>query len=129
MVIMNLTYLIHTLYNAYEVALGIENNQKSIIMRERGGDSIGSTDTPNILNCDEYGLFWISWYYSTRLIKVGYGGRLGDNSFLSAPMTGDFFKVNSVSVSIGGTSGTGGDWEFRQTKGWYILACVFRCNQ
>lgn len=106
-----------TQYNAYEVALGIEQNTVSVIMRNRGGPDIRRENTPNILSADEFRHFWISWDYTKGLVEVGKGVEVGSNSFLQGDISADKFRISSASVSIGGESEKSGLWEFRQTKG------------
>lgn len=55
----------------YEVVIGGSSNQNTWIRSERLGDSEKRVSTPNILNCDEYRGFWLSWYDGK--IAVGQG--------------------------------------------------------
>ena len=65
---------------AYEVALGINDNTRSEIRDEVGGESKVSHDGA-VLNCDEPQKFWIRWGRDTDGIQVGRGD--GDTPFMS----------------------------------------------
>ncbi len=107
-----------TLYDSYEVALGVSDNHESVIMLGRGGEELVRESTPNLLDCNQDKSFWISWPYTDTgiIISAGSGSVVGTNSFISTEMTANTFKVNSVSVSTGGPSNVRGEWEFTQGK-------------
>ena len=46
---------------ALEVVLGVDGNQRSVILSTKQGREVASMDTPNILSCDQFRDFWVGW--------------------------------------------------------------------
>ncbi|CAH1794507.1 unnamed protein product [Owenia fusiformis] len=88
----------NTAVDVYEVVLGGWANTQSAIRDRKMGELKTQAATPNILNCDEFRKFWISW--KGGLIQVGTGSLYGINRIMSwqdpAP-----HLVNAVSVATG----------------------------
>lgn len=99
-----------TFYNAYEIAIGVADNKESLIRHNRGGPTLVTAPTDNILNCDEQRQFWISWpgLHSIEL-EVGHGDIVGQEKFMGTSLETSFL-LNSLSVSSGDTET--GKWEF-----------------
>ena len=110
-----------TLYNAYEIQLGINDNTESRIRHERGGIELVKEQTPQILNCNEYRTFWTSWPGGgTDQLEVGHGESPGTDIFMRTSIDGTFM-LNSVSISSGNKET--GQWEFRNLGGMVIFVC------
>ncbi|XP_018313269.1 uncharacterized protein [Mycetomoellerius zeteki] len=63
----------------YEVFIGGWNNSKSVVRKNRAKPEVAETETPDILNGDEYRGFWIRW--DNGVLTVGKEGE--SNPFLS----------------------------------------------
>lgn len=100
-----------TLYNSYEIQLGINGNTESRILHNRGGTELVRESTSQILDCNEQRTFWITWPgdHSSQL-EVGKGEDPGIDIVMKASIE-DSFLLNSVSVSSGNEES--GLWEFR----------------
>ena len=69
-------------YDAYEIQIGIENNQVTVIYPKlNDATNQVRASTPNVLDHLQFRAFWISWSYG--VIRVGKGGNLHVNELLS----------------------------------------------
>ena len=57
--------------DTYEVRIGTESNQKTVIIPDPNDSHQVSADTPNVLDCNQYTSFWISWKYDTLYVGRG----------------------------------------------------------
>ena len=57
--------------NTYEVRIGTDNNQKTVIIPDPVSSHQESADTPSILSCSTYRYFWVSWRYGTVYVGSG----------------------------------------------------------
>ena len=94
---------------AYSVTLGSNRNQKSKVTQK--DNVLAQEDTPGILNCDGFRFFWLSW--SSNVILVGRGLRVGDGDFLRTPFI-DTTNLTSMTIQ---SSQTEAFWEFRNVEG------------
>ena len=82
--------------NMYEVVIGGWSNTKSVIRRARQGDIEVEASTPEILSCNSFKFFWVTW--EDGIIEVGAGGIIGQTRLL-------YFKdpnpytVNSITLT------------------------------
>ena len=106
--------VLHTL--TYEIILGANGNSRSVIKYGIGGEEIASSETQDVVNCQEKRAFWINW--GDRPLWVGRGLQMDpDSAFLVLHGERRLDVVNSLAVK-GGERGTGdGDgwvatWQF-----------------
>ena len=99
-----------TLYNAYEIQLGISENTESRILQERGGTELVREQTSQILSCNEPRTFWVSWPGGVSgQLEIGHGEVPGSDAFMKTSID-DMFMLNSMSISSGNTQT--GQWVF-----------------
>ncbi len=83
---------------------GINKNSQSVILESVSGNVWTTAETPNILSCNEYREFWITW--STVTIRVGRGGFIGSDQILE--YTGLIDVIHSVGLTT--APGVQGQW-------------------
>ena len=67
--------------DSYEVRIGTESNTKTVIIPDPKNSHQESVDSPDVLHCNEYRPFWISWLYGT--LYVGKGTHVWENELIS----------------------------------------------
>ena len=95
---------------SYEIILGTENNQKSIIKLTTGESK--TFNTPYILDCENARTFWIKWDID---ISVGVGIPF-NNPIIRWNPPGGYF-INAMSVV---TKDTPGEWTFEKDFGMFL---------
>ena len=79
--------------------------------QEGSGENDASALTPDVLSCNEYRTFWISWL--SRYLEVGRYHRHGYHELVRLePIMAQ--TVGAISVT---TDGHEGDWEFENEAG------------
>ena len=108
--------------HSFEVIIGGWGNSESAIKRVLTWATLVRVPTPQILDCDNFRTFWVSW--ENGVLEVGVGD-LFDLSFMSVPLEDE---ANMHAVSFG-TLGVYGEWEVPQREGTIIsiLANPFVC--
>jgi len=89
---------------------GIRDNDSSF-----GGDVVAEQETPQILSCTEWRMFWISWI--GNLIEVGSGWELGTAGFMRWYDTSPI-NIGALGVSTGYSHD--GDWLLTHTRGFFL---------
>ena len=83
--------------NVYEIVIGSNANTLSDIRKGRYGEVVVQKSTPNIMNCDQMGLFWVSWD-EAGMINVG-TGFVHSHTFMQYQSTDPvFYKYASLST-------------------------------
>ena len=99
---------------AYTIQIGNYKNTKSVIRTSKkpGSENKALALTPNILNCDEFRTFWVSW--RNGRIQVGRGSVPKQRQFMEwedpRPLPVNFFSVSSG-------YGSTGEWRIGLTPG------------
>ena len=98
--------------NLYEIVLGGYKNTKSDLRDGRQGAILDQANTPNILHCDKWMIFWIRW--NANSVEIGVGPLVGSNTLLSyqSPIPRE---IKMVSFATGW--GTTGLWYLDLTEG------------
>jgi len=92
---------------SYEIVLSGWLNQRSVIRRCHQCDESVSVDTQQLLSCNDYRQFWISW--DNGMVSVGIGWNIGVQIFMEWLIEDQFIiPINFVSLSTGWDSD--GDW-------------------
>ena len=99
-------------YNSYEVIIGL-NNDMTEVLNTPGGARLAYANTKDILSCNSYRQFWISW--EDKLLEIGSGPSPGVSRFLQWDMSSTFYSIRAAAFSTGGTHK--GTWEFKNTNG------------
>ena len=98
--------------DAYEVVIGTGGNTRSEIRAVVGGTPVASTVTEQILDCNAFRRFWVSWVGGR--IEVGTGRIVGNFRMLewtdSQPISIHFF-------SVGTSDNTEGTWDVNTYEG------------
>jgi Farnesoic acid 0-methyl transferase len=97
----------------YEIIIGEQSNQLSLIRYGIGGSILVQQNTQNVLHCSYAQWFWIDW---SRGISVGAGSQVGDSVFLQISSLPHRFDISAVSVATG--QGVAGDWELTSVPGY-----------
>ncbi len=100
----------------YEVVIGGYSNSRSDIRRWPDVGIPVHVQTPNILNCDQYRHFWVSWDNNEGIIRLGTGTIVGLLEFLS--WTDPNFLIPE-SFAISTWHNDDGDWEMEQRFGMF----------
>lgn len=98
---------------AYEVHLGMNSNQESLITRKDGSLRL-VLETPDILDPDEFRCFWMSWMVTTKtVLQLGVGCVIGDNVLETVVDKEEaVFPINAYSITTG--LGIDGEWHFAE---------------
>ena len=93
--------------NSYEIVISGWFNQRSVIRPCHQCQEWISADTPDLLSCDTYRQFWISW--DNLVLSVGSGWQVGTQAFLTYSIDEQqYIPIYYASVSTGWESD--GDW-------------------
>jgi Farnesoic acid 0-methyl transferase len=116
-----LTTRVGNITQGREIVIGGYDNSLSLIIdgvrdidSSFGGSVVAEQETPQILSCTEWRMFWISWI--DDLLEVGTGWELGAAGFMR------WYDASPVAIAAIGVS-TGyshdGDWSLTHTRGYY----------
>ena len=95
------------------VVIGGDGNTVSGVKLPNATGYLLQKATPNILACDEYMSFWITW--ENQVIKLGLGYFYGKNETLSYQASSTDF--NSITAIGFDTVDKSGDFKFRENAG------------
>jgi hypothetical protein len=106
-----------------EIVIGGFQNTLSLIIDAvrtpwSGGNIVAQQETPQILSCTEWRMFWISWI--DDLIEIGTGWELGTAGFIR------WYDASPVAiVALGVSTGYSfdGDWILTHTRG-ILFDCI-----
>lgn len=100
----------------YVVSIGTKANKETEI-DWRIGDSTSrvSIASENILNCDEYRDFWVSW--RDDMVRVGKGRVVGEDEVLKHEGSSDLKSHSVHAVSLGTSEGADGHWDIANYQG------------
>lgn len=98
----------------YEVIIGYDRN-RLVVVRDADGRIHHTIDRPDLLNCNEYRKFWIT--FTTGSIAVGTGSDF-NNGFLNW-VTPQAITVSAVGLTTGEDSV--GEWLFDLNAGRFVL--------
>lgn len=82
---------------AYQIVLGSDDNQKSSIRKKEPYQHTETFDTPNVLNCESYLDFWLSW--TSNIIEMGTGVTTGNNMLFSWRDVSNPYPINVLSLA------------------------------
>lgn len=91
-----------------EVVIGFDKNQRTGF--RKNGEFIRQEKTPDVLNCNEYRVFWVAKVMST--LQFGFGD-VNENILLRQPNSKSF-----TTISFATAVGVVGDWEIFKDSGW-----------
>ena len=89
--------------STYEVRIGAENNQKTIIIPDPESSHQESADTPNVLDCNQYKPFWLAWKYGT--LYVGQGSFVWEDELLRYDVPTPHDVQGAMMETLSGTEG------------------------
>jgi len=92
----------------YEIIIGGNGNQNSFIRDDNTVGEVLRADTPNIMDCDNFKTFWVTWGIDYR-IAVGRGARVNVGTFLDYV---DIDKRNFQGFTISTYFTIVGNWDF-----------------
>ncbi len=98
----------------YEIVLGGYGNTQSDIRKPLSGGVQASAQTLNILNCEQFRVFWISWSPEDKTIRVGSGIIPGMFEIMFYTDV-SYIQVDTVEIST--WEHYGGEWEIEQRTG------------
>lgn len=95
-----------------EIALGVNDNTKSLIKYPSQVKNLFETFTEKLLHCNEFRTFWVKW--ADNYVSVGRGPVVGEQRFMDVKESG-----TSGITSIGLASGMGNAavWRVRENNG------------
>ena len=108
---------VHGSSDGMEVVIGGWSNSMSAIRPTKGGH-LTEVTTLDILSCDQFRSFWITWSNTYGTYNVGTGEVVDQQIFMSYTEDSPRGNIHHIGLSTG--YGFSGEWEFHETIG--------RCN-
>jgi len=102
----------------YEIIIGGNGNQNSFIRDYSTGGEKQRVETPDIMDCNNFRAFWVSW--EDHRIKAGKGATVGQQIFL------DWYDLEErifQGLTISTWSDATGWWDLSYTEG-LAMKCV-----
>lgn len=106
---------------AAELFIGTDSNSRTKFLpnRQAPGTNEVSEETPNILSCDTFRDFWMSW--DGKYFEFGKGTIIKENKVLekgySNTLTVNAIAFSSISAAVPPGQSYGGEWDFAQAEG------------
>lgn len=96
----------------WELVIGTNNNQQSIIRTVPDGNTLAMADTPHILHPDEFRWFWVTM--TEKIISLGHGHLVGFQQILSFD---SYYELHVRALSFTAERESECDWIFYREKG------------
>ena len=100
--------------NAYDVVIGDVMDGATTI-NHVGTTEHAGIDTPDILDCNSFRYFWVSWLNNT--IRVGKGTEIFEDEVLHLISKENTFPVRGVAITTYDSQDRPGQWIFSKSLG------------
>ena len=102
------------------IKIGAKDNQ--VISITEGENLLGEKQTPNVLSCDRYRWFWLSW--DDNVVRVGEGSTVKTGELIAVEYNTAEMKAFSIST----VDNVEGFWRFTKSEGIQLTYFVVRTH-
>ena len=106
--------------NTYEIEIGASGNMKTVLRDAVQGSEVTEVETPSVLSCSEWRVFWVRWSVtdSECVVQFGSGPDVDQNTILEYAFSEDkAYVIGAVSVASHPGNGAHSLWRMSAVEG------------